>query len=360
MRIRGCPAAVSENEPHDRALALQGWEAVGSRNPADEPDALASPKTCQHPAPGEIRRRFDLEASREAGRSDWRSARHRCGRVRRLAVLPRGVLHRPRGRERTSPMARDAPARRDSDRHALARTATAVPTTRPATSTMPSDESDPQTTMRVRKRNGASEPVDVNKIVRAVSRCCVGPDRRRRDARRDQDDQRPLRRRDHARARPALDPDRGGADRRGAGVRASSRRACSRRTSTRKCANQEIHSFSQSIARGAAARARSTSACASFVAGERPQAQRRDRRRARPRVRVLRPAHRLRPLPAASTRRRALVIETPQQFFLRVACALSRDASTRRSSSTGCSRRSSTCRARRRCSTPARAHEQLS
>ena len=32
----------------------------------------------------------------------------------------------------------------------------------------------PQTTMRVRKRNGAAEPVDVNKIVRAVNRCCAG------------------------------------------------------------------------------------------------------------------------------------------------------------------------------------------
>ena len=37
-----------------------------------------------------------------------------------------------------------------------------------------SEESYPQTTMRVRKRNGLPEPVDVNKIVRAVSRCCVG------------------------------------------------------------------------------------------------------------------------------------------------------------------------------------------
>jgi ribonucleoside-diphosphate reductase alpha chain len=37
-----------------------------------------------------------------------------------------------------------------------------------------SDESYPQTTMRVRKRNGSPEPVDVNKIVRAVNRCCVG------------------------------------------------------------------------------------------------------------------------------------------------------------------------------------------
>jgi ribonucleoside-diphosphate reductase alpha chain len=33
---------------------------------------------------------------------------------------------------------------------------------------------DTQTTMRVKKRNGSSEPVDVNKIVRAVSRSCAG------------------------------------------------------------------------------------------------------------------------------------------------------------------------------------------
>ncbi|HVW29730.1 MAG TPA: ribonucleoside-diphosphate reductase subunit alpha [Polyangiaceae bacterium] len=32
----------------------------------------------------------------------------------------------------------------------------------------------PQTTMRVKKRNGGSEPVDINKIVRAVNRCCTG------------------------------------------------------------------------------------------------------------------------------------------------------------------------------------------
>jgi ribonucleoside-diphosphate reductase alpha chain len=32
----------------------------------------------------------------------------------------------------------------------------------------------PQSTMRVRKRDGGSEPVNVNKIVRAVNRCCAG------------------------------------------------------------------------------------------------------------------------------------------------------------------------------------------
>jgi ribonucleoside-diphosphate reductase alpha chain len=36
------------------------------------------------------------------------------------------------------------------------------------------EESYPETTMRVRKRNGAAEPVDLDKIVRAVSRCCAG------------------------------------------------------------------------------------------------------------------------------------------------------------------------------------------
>jgi ribonucleoside-diphosphate reductase alpha chain len=35
------------------------------------------------------------------------------------------------------------------------------------------DDARTQTTMRVRKRNGSTEPVDVNKIVRAVNRCCL-------------------------------------------------------------------------------------------------------------------------------------------------------------------------------------------
>jgi ribonucleoside-diphosphate reductase alpha chain len=35
-------------------------------------------------------------------------------------------------------------------------------------------EPEVRTAMRVRKRNGCHEPVDVNKIVRAVARCCVG------------------------------------------------------------------------------------------------------------------------------------------------------------------------------------------
>ena len=36
------------------------------------------------------------------------------------------------------------------------------------------DAERPQTTMRVTKRNGASEPVALDAIVRAVDRCCAG------------------------------------------------------------------------------------------------------------------------------------------------------------------------------------------
>jgi ribonucleoside-diphosphate reductase alpha chain len=52
--------------------------------------------------------------------------------------------------------------------------AAAVPLRMPAAAVDSSDEGYGQTTMRVRKRNGSAEPVDVNKIVRAVGRCCVG------------------------------------------------------------------------------------------------------------------------------------------------------------------------------------------
>jgi ribonucleoside-diphosphate reductase alpha chain len=39
---------------------------------------------------------------------------------------------------------------------------------------VPNEEARPQSTMRITKRSGASEAVDVNKIVRAVNRCCIG------------------------------------------------------------------------------------------------------------------------------------------------------------------------------------------
>ena len=49
----------------------------------------------------------------------------------------------------------------------------ARPAQRPPVAPRPGEEP-PATSMRVRKRNGAFEPVDVNKIVRAVGRCCGG------------------------------------------------------------------------------------------------------------------------------------------------------------------------------------------
>ena len=47
--------------------------------------------------------------------------------------------------------------------------------------------------MHVRKRNGALEPVDVNKIVRAVQRSCYGLKSCRRDSCCFQDHRRPIR-----------------------------------------------------------------------------------------------------------------------------------------------------------------------
>ena len=77
----------------------------------------------------------------------------------------------------------------------------------------------------------------------------------------------------------------------------SSRRACSPRTSTRKYATRRS-TPSRSRSRRATRLGLVNDRLADFVVEERPQAQRRHRRRARPRVRVLRPAHGLRPLPA--------------------------------------------------------------
>jgi len=56
----------------------------------------------------------------------------------------------------------------------VARTNGAVPLRMPVAQAEPHDDGYTQTTMRVRKRNGSDEPVDVNKIVRAIGRCCVG------------------------------------------------------------------------------------------------------------------------------------------------------------------------------------------
>ena len=53
--------------------------------------------------------------------------------------------------------------------------ATSTTTTATTTTTTTTTGGDyPQSSMRVKKRNGRSEPVNLDKIVRAVSRCCVG------------------------------------------------------------------------------------------------------------------------------------------------------------------------------------------
>jgi ribonucleoside-diphosphate reductase alpha chain len=204
--------------------------------------------------------------------------------------------------------------------------------------------------MSVTKRNGTTEPVDLNKIVRAVSRSCVGLP--------DVDAMRVATKTisglyDGAttqRARSAVDPDRGVAHHRGAAVR-QARGAPARDVHRQGGPQPGDPRVLQSIATGhrvGLVNAR----LATWTSCQRAQAQRRIDR-ARPRVRVLRPAH-VYDRYLLRTPQRRLVIETPQQFFLRIACALS-ETWPRPSSCTGCSRRSSTCPARPRCSTRARA-----
>ncbi len=169
----------------------------------------------------------------------------------------------------------------------------AVPTHRPT-----SDERAPatQTTMRVGKRNGESEPVDVNKIVRAVSRSCQG-----------------LSEVDAMRvATKTISGLYDGATTReldklsiqtAAGLIVEEpqyARLAARLLATyidKEVRNQGIHAFSQSIAT-----AHKLGLVNARLAGvrhpQRAEAERRDRRRSRPRVRVLRPAHGLRPVPA--------------------------------------------------------------
>ncbi len=51
----------------------------------------------------------------------------------------------------------------------------AQPVPAPQTPRMPdADDTHPQSSMRITKRNGSSESVDVGKIIRAVNRCCIG------------------------------------------------------------------------------------------------------------------------------------------------------------------------------------------
>ncbi len=51
---------------------------------------------------------------------------------------------------------------------------TTTPVAHVAVTSRPRPESGPATTMKVTKRDGSTESVDLNKIVRAITRCCVG------------------------------------------------------------------------------------------------------------------------------------------------------------------------------------------
>src|SRR5688572_2730506 len=182
------------------------------------------------------------------------------------------------------------------------------------------EEPPAQTTMRVRKRNGGFEPVDVNKIVRAVGRCCVGL--------------------------PAVDALRvatrtisglyDGATTRELdqlSIRTAAAliveepqysRLAARLLSTyvdKEVRNQEIHSFSQSIAAGAR-HGLINERVARFVADNARKlndavAPQRNDLFEYFGIRTLYDRYLLK------NPRTREVIETPQQFWLRVACALS-------------------------------------
>jgi len=192
--------------------------------------------------------------------------------------------------------------------------------TTPRTTSSTAGDTYTQTTMRVKKRNGSSEPVDVNKIVRAVGRCCVGLS-------------------DVDALRIATKTISGLYD--GATTRELDQlsiqtaagliveepqyaRLAARLLSTyieKEVRNQEIHAFSQSIAAGHRL-GLVNDRLQSFVAANARKlndalVQERDRefeyfglRTVYDRYLLKHPASRL-------------VLETPQQFFLRIACALS-------------------------------------
>jgi ribonucleoside-diphosphate reductase alpha chain len=178
----------------------------------------------------------------------------------------------------------------------------------------------PQTTMRVRKRNGASEPVDVNKIVRAVNRCCVGlPDV---DAMRVATktisglyDGATTRELDQLSIQTAAaliveEPQY---------AKLAARLLAT--TIDKEVRNQEIHAFSQSVL-AAQRLGLANDRLAAFVNGNARKlndaiAAERDREFEYFGLRTVYDRYLLR------HPKSRLVLETPQQFFLRIACALS-------------------------------------
>jgi ribonucleoside-diphosphate reductase alpha chain len=182
------------------------------------------------------------------------------------------------------------------------------------------DDAYPQTTMRVKKRNGSAEPVDVNKIVRAVSRSCVGlPDV---DALRVATktisglyDGATTRELDQLSIQTA------------AGLIAEEpqyAKLAARLLATyvdKEVRNQEIHAFSQSV-EAARRLGLANERLAAFVTANARKLNdaitpERDREFEYFGLRTVYDRYLLR---HPQTR---LVIETPQQFFLRIACALS-------------------------------------
>ena len=178
-----------------------------------------------------------------------------------------------------------------------------------------------RSTMRVRKRSGEFEPVDVDKIVRAVRRCATGLS--------------------------TVDPLRV-ATRTISGLYDGATTVELDRLSIQTAAElvaeepeysklaarllatfidkevrgQGSHSFSQSIALGHE-QGLIGDETAAFVATHARKLDDAVDHDARPAVRVLRAAHRLRPLPAAPPATAAPSLERPQYWLLRVACGLS-------------------------------------
>ena len=152
--------------------------------------------------------------------------------------------------------------------------------------------------MQVRKRNGDDEPVDVNKIVRAVDRVC--------DDLADVDPMRVATRTISGLYDGATTAELDRLSIQTAAEMIGEEPQYSRLAARllagyidKEVRNQGVMSFSQSIALGHAEGLIGDDDRA-VRQGQRPQARLRDRRRRRPPVRVLRAAHRLRPLPAAA------------------------------------------------------------
>ena len=178
----------------------------------------------------------------------------------------------------------------------------------------------PTSPMRVTKRNGAREPVDVNKIVRAVSRCCVGLS--------DVDPLRVATRTISGLYDGATTHELDQISIQTAAALIAEEpqyaRLAARLLATcveKEVRNQEIHAFSQSVTAGHAA-GLVNDRLRAFVAGHARKLNdavlpARDRELEYFGLRTLYDRYLLR----HPTSR--LVIETPQQFFMRIACALS-------------------------------------